>query len=148
MSGKGGAELDTAAIDGIIGYRLRRAQLQVFSSFIERFGEVELTPAEFAVLVLIADNPGRTQSTIAAALGIKRANLVALIEGLAQRDLIDRRRPAHDRRAHALHLTPAGGKLVDRIRALQLDFEAEIVARLGGEEARETLMRLLKRIAE
>lgn len=146
MSGTAGSDLDTSAIDGIIGYRLRRAQLRVFASFLERFGEVGLTPAEFSLLVLVADNPGRTQSTIAMALGIKRTNLVALTEGLASRNLIERRRPPHDRRAHALHLTPAGSALVGRLRALQQDFEAELVDRIGGPEARDRLLALLGRL--
>jgi len=148
LGGSDGTGLDTRAVDGIIGYRLRRAQLQVFAGFIERFGEVGLTPAEYSVLVLVADNPGHMQSTVAAALGIKRANLVALVEGLARRELIDRRRPANDRRAHALHLTAAGEKLVARIRTLQQGFEAEIVERLGGEAERDTLMKLLQRLAD
>ncbi len=148
MGDDGEQALDTSSIDGIIGYRLRRAQLRVFARFLDCFGEVGLTPAEFSVLVLVADNPGRTQSTIAAALGIKRANLVALTEGLARRDLIERRRPAHDRRAHALHLTPAGADLAERIRVLQQRFEADLIERIGGREARDTLLAILRRMGE
>ena len=117
MAGRGSEHgLDTSSIDDVIGYRLRRAQLAVFTRFAARFAEAKLKPADYSALVLIADNPGSKQTAIAAALGIKRANFVALTEGLAQRGLIERRQPASDRRSHALHLTPEGEKLVAAIR--------------------------------
>jgi DNA-binding MarR family transcriptional regulator len=138
--------LDTSSIDDIIGYRLRRAQLAVFTRFAARFAEANLKPADYSALVLIADNPGRKQSVIAAALGIKRTNFVALTEGLARRGLIDRRQPKYDRRSHALHLTREGETLVAAIRKVQQDFESELVAELGGEAARDTLVALLSRL--
>lgn len=147
MAGRGSEHgLDTSSIDDVIGYRLRRAQLAVFTRFAARFAEAKLKPADYSALVLIADNPGSKQTAIAAALGIKRANFVALTEGLAQRGLIERRQPASDRRSHALHLTPEGEKLVAAIRKMQQQFEAEIVAELGGVAARDTLVALLKRL--
>lgn len=145
VGGKGRG-LDTSSIDDVIGYRLRRAQLAVFTRFAARFAEESLKPADYSALVLIADNPGSTQSAIAAALGIKRANFVALTEGLARRGLIDRRQPESDRRSHALHLTTEGERLVSAIRKAQQLFEAELVAELGGEAARDTLVALLKRL--
>ena len=60
------------------------------------------------MLVLVGENPGRKQSEIAAALGIKRANFVALVDGLQNRGLIERLSLETDRRANALHLTEQG----------------------------------------
>lgn len=139
-------QLDISSIDDVIGYRLRRAQLAVFTRFAAHFATDELKPAEYSALTLIADNPGRTQAAIAEALAIKRANFVALTEGLARRGLIERRRPQGDRRAHALFLTAEGEKLVARIRRIQQEFEADLVERLGGETARNSLVALLKRL--
>lgn len=139
-------QLDTSSIDDVIGYRLRRAQLAVFTRFAARFAANDLKPAEYSALTLIADNPGRKQAEIAEALAIKRANFVALTEGLAQRGLIERRRPKGDRRAHALFLTTEGEKLVGYIRRIQQEFEADLVERLGGETARNSLVALLKRL--
>ena len=92
----------TETVSGIVGYRLRRAQMHVFQQFNLHFAEFDLRPAEFSVLALIADNPGSKQTEIAHALGIKRANFVALISGLDARGLTERRLLAGDRRSHGV----------------------------------------------
>jgi DNA-binding MarR family transcriptional regulator len=138
--------LDTSSIDGIIGYRLRRAQLSVFGRFLKRFATVELKPAEYSLLVIVADNPGQRPSQVAAALGIKRANFVALAARLETRGLIERQQAVADRRSHALAVTRAGKTMVTRIRRLQQGFEAELIVLLGGEAERDRLIALLKKL--
>ncbi len=141
-----GGAIDTAGTSSIIGYRLRRAQLRVFQRFLVVFEELNLRPAEYSVLVLIADNPGRKQIEIADALGIKRANFVSLVHGIEGRGLVERRPAADDRRANALHLTAAGEAFVRRIRAVHGKMEQSLVERLGGLAARDTLLKLLDRL--
>ena len=139
--------LRTETTTGAIGYRLRRAQLSVFQKFLAFFDEFKLRPAEYSVLVLIDDNPGRKQTEIAEVLGIKRANFVALVNGLEQRGLIERL-PVHgDRRANALHLTPEGARFLGDARAIQDAFESDCVRRLGGTQERDALLRLLERLS-
>lgn len=138
--------IDTSGVDGIVGYRLRRAQVAVFARFMQRFAEVDLKPADYSTLVLVADNPGLRPSQVAAVLGIKRANFVALANALEARGLIDRKQMSADRRAHALALTPSGRRLVDRVRKIQERFEAELVEELGGAVERDRLMTLLARL--
>ena len=73
-------EVDIGALTCLIGYMLRRAQIAVFQDVFRAFATVGIRPAQFSVLTVIARNPGRTQSQVAAALGIKRTNFVALID--------------------------------------------------------------------
>lgn len=138
---------DTGAVSGIIGYRLRRAQVAVFQQFMSRFAAFGLTPAEYSVLALIGANPGSKQTEIGDALGIKRANFVALINGLDQRGLTERLEAQGDRRSNALHLTAAGEELIARANKVQADFEAEMVGRLGGTKARNQLLQMLDKLA-
>ncbi|ODT64858.1 MAG: MarR family transcriptional regulator [Pelagibacterium sp. SCN 63-23] len=138
--------LRIGATTGIIGYRLRRAQLNVFQTFLAVFDELRLRPVEYSVLVLIADNPGRKQTEIAEVLGIKRANFVTLVHGLEERRLVERVPSAVDKRANALHLTPEGEAFLARARNLHETMEQDLIARLGGEKARETLLSLLDRL--
>jgi len=137
---------DTGSVSGIVGYRLRRAQVSVFQQFMARFAEFGLTPAEYSVLALIGANPGSKQTQVGEALGIKRANFVTLINALEDRGLTERRQPAGDRRSNALFLTEAGSAFVARANAVQARFEAEIVEQLGGELARDQLMALLDKL--
>ena len=138
--------IDTAGTSSIIGYRLRRAQLKVFQRFLAVFDELSLRPAEYSVLVLIADNPGRKQTEIAEVLGIKRANFVALVHEMEERGLVERRPAADDRRANALHLTKAGKAFLGRARAVHDEMEQSLVERLGGPQARDALLGLLDRL--
>jgi DNA-binding MarR family transcriptional regulator len=138
---------DTSAVSGIIGYRLRRAQVSVFQQFKTRFAQFDLTPAEYSVLALIAANPGSKQSEIGEALGIKRANFVTLINGLEQRGLTERLEAAADRRSNALHLTASGEDLIVRANAAQAEFESEMVERLGGARSRNQLLALLDKLS-
>jgi DNA-binding MarR family transcriptional regulator len=147
------AELDpsdalvTSGTANIVGYRLRRAQLSVFQRFLAVFDEMNLRPAEYSVLVLIGDNPGRKQTDIAEVLGIKRANFVALAHGLEARGLIERRAVSGDKRANALHLSEAGTAFLSRARAQHQEMEMALVDKLGGTAAREQLFALLARLS-
>jgi len=139
-------ELQLPEMGEIIGYKLRRAQLLVFQDFIEAFAKLKLRPAEFSVLALIARTPGQKQTEIAEQLGIKRANFVALMDGLEKRGLAERRKAPADKRSHSLHLTPEGRRFVDKMAAVWRAHEDRMIARLGGPEERATLLRLLDQL--
>ena len=141
-----GSGLRTETTIGAIGYRLRRAQLSVFQKFLAFFDEFKLRPAEYSVLVLIGDNPGRKQTEIAQVLGIKRANFVTLMHGLEERGLVERVPSAADKRANALHLTRAGTAFLQTAQTCHARLEEETIAQLGGQEARNQLLTLLDRL--
>ncbi len=139
----GAGSVDLAPLGEFVGYALRRAQIAVFDEFIREFAALDLRPAPFSVLAVIARNPGLNQSEVALALGIQRANFVVLIGRLEQRGVVERR-PV-DKRSYALHLTNEGEKLLAAAMDLQDRLEARVEARLGaGGKAR--LMELLSRL--
>lgn len=132
--------------ESIIGYKLRRAQLLVFQDFIQTFAKMKVRPAEFSVLAMIARTPGLKQTEIAEALGIKRANFVALMDGLEARGLADRRKGDIDRRSHSLHLTPEGERFVRKMVSTWNEHENRMIERLGGPQERDQLIALLDRL--
>lgn len=137
--------LGLGPLPGYTGYLLRRAQLALFDNFISSFKPLGLRPAQFSVLLVMDANPGRRQSEIAAALGIRQANLVGLIDDLDRRGLAKRKRLLTDRRSHALVLTAKGSALLKKGLALQAQFEQRLVAELGaGEHAR--LIAILRKL--
>lgn len=131
-------------LTGYTGYVLRRAQLAVFENFINAFKPLGLRPAQFSVLLVMDANPGRRQSEIAAALGIRQANLVGLIDELDRRGLTKRKRLPEDRRSHALVLTAKGAALLKRGLALQVRFEQRLIAELGAAEHARLVATLIK----
>ena len=82
--------VDYGRLDQSLGYVLRRAQLAVFKIFQAMFKALDITPAQCSVLLIIEKNPGLTQTQVSDALGIKRANFVALFDGLEARGLAQR----------------------------------------------------------
>lgn len=102
------SDVSLGYLEGLLGYSLRRAQLAVFQDFIQSMKDFDLRPAQFSVLAIIGANPGLKQSRVSEALGINRANFVALLDELEQRKLAKRAAAPGDRRSNALYLTPKG----------------------------------------
>jgi len=137
--------LKAGMLDTLLGYQLRRAQSAVFGEFMQTMVDDKVTPGQFGVLVLIEENAGLNQSTLAKTLGIERSTMVGVIDGLENRGLVERRKSLTDKRAHALTLTDQGNKLLGSIKPKVKDHENRIAGDLNAEEL-ETLMELLKRV--
>jgi DNA-binding MarR family transcriptional regulator len=114
-----------------LGYALRRAQVWVFQDFIRTLASIDLRPAQYSVLSVIAANRGLSQADVAQVLGIERARLVRLLDRLEKRGLTQRLASPVDRRSHALQLTPAGQALLKRARALAQVHEGNLIEKLG-----------------
>ena len=135
-------------LSGFLGYSLKRAQLRIFEDFIGCVAPLQLTPAQFSVLMLVEANPGRNQTEIASTLGILRPNFVALLDELESRDLCVRSRSSNDRRSHILRLTEKGRAVLTRARKLiETRHEARLRELLGNEN-RDLLLAMLTRIAQ
>jgi DNA-binding MarR family transcriptional regulator len=115
--------------------------------FTERIAELDLTPPQTGLLRAVAVAPGQSQQALARHLGTPPSRLVALVDGLDERGLVERRRNPDDRRLHALHLTDAGFDLLRRIAEVGRAHDDEMCRALGGDE-RTTLRSLLARIAD
>lgn len=132
----------------LVGYQLRRVQVAVFDDFSKSLAGDGggITPGQFGVMVLIGANPGLTQTALARAVGIERSTMVAVLDGLEQRGLVERRRGVTDRRSHALVLTPAGEQQLTGWKASVEAHDLRMTQALSAAERAE-LLRLLARIA-
>lgn len=139
-------EIDIGPLSRMIGYALRRAQIAVFEDFIASLAEVNLRPAQFSVLLILDRSPGSTQSAVAAALGIKRANFVAMLDELEHRGLAERKLSPSDKRSNAIFLTDLGRKTLSRAHALAEAHENRQIARLG-DNGPDKLLQLLARLS-
>jgi DNA-binding MarR family transcriptional regulator len=137
--------IDLGELSDTLGYALRRAQLAAFKNFKDTFKGLDITPAQYSVLIVIERNPGLKQNQISDALGIKRANFDLLLNTLETRGLAQRA-PAADRRSYALQITARGKRLLKKMRALAGEMEARFNAPIGP-EGRDTLLRLLTALA-
>lgn len=135
--------LDLDVLDGHLGYFVRRLQVWIFHDFVRTLAEYDIRPAQYSVLVVIDANPGLSQASLADTLGIQRARLVRLLDGLEKRGLTRRSRLAADRRYHALSLTAGGRRALKRIKVLAARHEARVAAILGARN-RNMLISILR----
>ena len=139
-------ELSIGVLDELLGYHLRRAQNAAFQGFAEALGHRQITPGQLGLLVLIANNPGVSQTDLARAVGIERSTLGEFINRFESRGLAERRPSAGDRRRYAIHLSATGQRFLGEILPEVREHEREL-ARPLSENERDTLMALLKRVS-
>jgi len=125
-----------------LGYFVRRAQLWIFADFIRTLAAIDIRPAQYSVLLLIEANPGSSQAALSQTLGIERARLVRLLDGLEARRFVRRRQSRSDRRSHILSLTPHGRSALARIKVMADAHERRLAQKVGARN-RRTLLRLL-----
>ncbi|MEV6599252.1 MarR family transcriptional regulator [Actinoplanes sp. NPDC051346] len=71
----------------------------------------------YIVLTALHDRPMRTQAALAAGIGADKTRLIAVLDDLQRRELIEREPDPADRRVRLLRLTEAGRLLQQRIQA-------------------------------
>src|SRR5450432_2988868 len=140
--------LQMGELSELLGYSLKRAQLKIFEDFLRCVAPLQLTPAQFSVLLLLDKNPGRNQTEIANTLGILRPNFVAMLDGLESRDLCARIRSPNDRRSHHLVLTDKGRAVLARAKKLVASKHEARLNELLGPANRAALRDMLGKIAE
>ena len=139
--------LQMGELSELLGYSLKRAQLKVFEDFLRCVAPLQLTPAQFSVLLLLDKNPGRNQTEIANTLGILRPNFVAMLDGLESRELCVRMRSTNDRRSHVLMLTDKGRAVLARAKKLVATKHEARLNELLGTANRAALLTMLAKIA-
>jgi DNA-binding MarR family transcriptional regulator len=130
------AVIDLDVLNERLGYFVRRVQVWVFQDFIRRLSSLDISPAQFSVLVVIGANAGLSQSEMAATLGIERARLVRLLHRLERRGLTQRLPSSIDGRRHALRLTREGQRILTQAKSLSAQHEAGLREKLGAERYR------------
>jgi len=129
------------------GFLLSQLGSHSAERFAERLRPLGIGPRHYGLLSHLAAADGQSQQQLADAMGIHRNQMVGLIDDLEGRGLVERRRYQSDRRAHAIHLTPAARDLLAKAQQAAGEHEAELLAALDEPERRQ-LIALLGRIAE
>jgi len=138
------APLD-AALDDLIGYALRRAQLKLFQNLINRLAVHDLRPAQFSALAIIDQNPGLMQADLAKALAIEPPQVVPLLNKLESRALAVRVRCKPDKRSYGIFLSKTGETLLKELQQIAVQSDLDSTAALSDGE-RTQLLQLLKKV--
>jgi DNA-binding MarR family transcriptional regulator len=146
--GKSDGPLDSSLIEHVVGYQLAIATVMTRQVYQERIGAPhELRPVEFTLLMLLLGNPGASPKQLGRALRLPAPNVTVLIDRMAGRGLVERRRSSTDGRALEVLLTADGETLARCTHAVSLTMESDLLGRFTPGE-RVMLRELLARLGD
>jgi DNA-binding MarR family transcriptional regulator len=139
------AEVETPVFRSA-AFMLSSLGFTVSRRFHEVLGPLELEPGEFALMRAVSASDGEPQNALAERLHISPSWMVAIVDQLERRELLERRPHARDRRVRNLHLTAAGKKLLKQAERRAQQFDRQVSNPLTEPEL-EQLLDLLQRVA-
>jgi DNA-binding MarR family transcriptional regulator len=122
-----------------LGYAISRRFHQVL-------GPLELEPGEFALLRAVDASDGESQNALAERLHISASWMVAIVDDLERRGLLERRPHERDRRVRNLQLTAGGKRLLRKAERQAQQFDQRVSDPLTDTELLQ-LLDLLDRVA-
>jgi DNA-binding MarR family transcriptional regulator len=129
------------------GYLIHRIGTVAQKQFAERLGAVGLSPRMWGALNVLENEGAITQHSLCRGVGMDPSSMVATIDELEAKGLVERRRHPQDRRAHAVHMTARGRSTLAKGHTQAWDAQRELLAPLNRQE-REQLHQLLLRLAD
>ena len=130
-----------------LAFLLSQVGIHASRRFAERIADADLNPPLFRVLNLVAAAEGQSQQAIGAAIEIPPSRMVALVDELEQRGLVERRPKPEDRRVRALFLTAKGKRCLERGRRIVAEHEEELTKGMNATD-RKLLISMLQQIVD
>ena len=133
--------------DAHLGYLLKHAQLRFFELGAVALAPLGINGREAAVLRAIDAGPSVSQGEVARAMNVDRTTMVALIDDLQLKGLVQRRQDPDDRRKNVVELTDTGRGTVRQAAEAVEQAEQDFLRPLSAAETtrfKETLRTLLE----
>jgi len=130
-----------------LAFLLSQVGIHAARRFSERMAEIDLQPPLFRILNLVDAAEGRSQQAIGEAIQVPPSRMVALVDELERRGLVERRPDPADRRVRALYLTPEGREKLARGREIAKAHERELTKGMAADD-RKLLTGLLQQIVD
>jgi DNA-binding MarR family transcriptional regulator len=128
-----------------VAFLLAQLGAHAAARFGERLSAIGLSPPDAGLMSNIASHPGISQQALSEHLGVVPSRMVALIDALEKKRLVERVSSPDDRRMYALRLTPRGRQSLGDIARIAGEHERDLCAALNEKE-RATLASLCARI--
>ena len=132
-------------LDSYLPYLLNRAGARIAASFSEEVRPLGATLQMWRVLAALRERDGRRMGDLSETTSIEVSTLTRLVDNMEKKGLVARRRDADDARVVALHVTPAGRRLTQRITPIAERYEAVALAGFSATETK-TLRAALRRL--
>ncbi|UBU15515.1 MarR family winged helix-turn-helix transcriptional regulator [Nonomuraea gerenzanensis] len=113
----------------------------------QALGAAGLRRYHYSLLAALAEFGPASQAALGRRTGIDRSDIVAAVNELAERGLVERSPDPDDRRRNVITVTAAGGRQLEELDRLLSGAQDELLASLNVAE-REQLISLLTRVAD
>lgn len=131
---------------GRLGYLFKHAQMRLAELTADALTPYGISGRELAVLLVLANREPASQQDAARRLGIDRTTMVAFIDTLEDKGLVERQPDPDDRRRNVVALTDAGRDTLRRATEASNKAEQRFLApltRAAGENLKQSLARLI-----
>ncbi|GAA4126785.1 MarR family winged helix-turn-helix transcriptional regulator [Nocardioides fonticola] len=128
-------------------YLMKQLELAVRARLDDLVRGDGLTALQYTALTVLERHPDLTSAQLARRSFVTAQTMAEMVTAMAERELIDRHRDPRDRRRLVLSLTDHGRRLLARHRDDVAALEAEMLADLSAEEARELRRSTLRCLA-
>jgi DNA-binding MarR family transcriptional regulator len=133
--------------EGHLGYLVRQANVAVRAAMERALADIEATPAQFAVLTMIAAYPGVSGADLARLTFLTPQTINVIVRNLVRGGAIEKTAHAVHGRVLRLTATAKGQALLKRCRARVQEVEGRI-AGLAGKDEERAVRRWLTAVAE
>ncbi|MFE9428635.1 MarR family winged helix-turn-helix transcriptional regulator [Kitasatospora sp. NPDC006697] len=130
MTGQGPAPLTAR-----LGYLMKHAQARLTEASAQALAPFGLDGRELAVLAVLAAERPLSQLEAAGRLGVDRTTMVALVDTLERKGLVERRRSEQDRRRNTVQLTGHGRDCLAGAERAREELERRFLAPLPEADA-------------
>ncbi|MDH6135719.1 DNA-binding MarR family transcriptional regulator [Kitasatospora sp. MAA4] len=129
-----------------LGYLFKHVHLRLAEASALALAPFGVDGRELAVLVVLAAKDPLSQLEAAGRLGVDRTTMVALVDALEVKGLVERRRSSQDRRKNIVQLTPTGQDCLRKGEQARAEMERQFLAPLAPSDA-DRLVRSLQTLA-
>lgn len=129
------------------GHLVRRLQQIAVAIFMTETAEFGITPVQYSALLAVRNHRGIDQTTLTEIIAYDRSTIGEVVKRLENKRLIRRATGNEDRRAKLLYITPAGRRLLSRLKKVVDIAQDKIVAPLTDED-RATFMRIMRMLVD
>ena len=129
-----------------VGFLVSQLGAIVARQFAAVVAAVGIEPRDFALMMTISTAAVTTQNALSERLGIPASTLVAVVDRLEERSLVERLANPNDRRSRVLHLTDRGSEVLADAAERAMVLEDQLCAGLSP-QARGELISALDAVA-
>ena len=139
LAGNGDVDEDLGIRLGFYIHDTSRLRRVIYDAALKPAG---VTRSQGWVLAYLSRQDGMAQSELAAQLDLGKVALGGLVDRLEASGLLERRPDPNDRRVKRVFLTPAGRKVVDKMRKVSAPTNNDILSGVSPKDVRVTVKTL------